>query len=364
MLLALPGGRLADVLPRQRVMLVSLFLFSLCSLALFCASLNPDGLLPVVYGTLVVFGMTKALGNPATGAYLPQLVGQARLTRAVAINSGLFQCATIIGPAAAGVLYTLTTGNLPLIYGLCSAMLLIGVGCNLFLPNLPVPVATAADGSRLLGGIKFVWHKKVVFGAISLDLFAVLLGGATALLPVFARDILNVGAAGLGIMRSAPALGAFLMAVLLASYPLRSRVGIKMLLAVGFFGLATVIFALSRSFALSLVCLVAMGAFDMVSVVVRQTLIQLNTPDAMRGRVNAVSMVFIGASNELGEFESGMTASWWGTVPAVLVGGVGTIVVVLFWSWLFPDLKRADKFVPSSVSSDNPLLATGETEKV
>ena len=356
MLLALPGGRLADILPRQRVMLVSLLLFMLCSLALLTASQSAQSMLPLTYATLVIFGMTKALGNPATAAFLPQMVGAERLTRAVAINSGLFQAATIIGPSAAGILYTVSGGNLRLIYGLCAFMLFVGCILTHLLPRLGVPHVAAADGRRLLGGLKFVWHKKVILGAVSLDLFAVLLGGATALLPVFARDILGVGAAGLGLMRSAPALGALLMASLLAFRPLRSQVGVKMLFAVALFGMATVVFALSRSFMLSLVCLAALGAFDMVSVVVRQTLIQLNTPDAMRGRVNAVSMVFIGASNELGEFESGLTAALWGTVPAVLAGGVGTIIVVLLCALLFPALRRADRFVSVPSSKEDNLV--------
>ena len=197
---------------------------------------------------------------------------------------------------------------------------------------------------RLLAGIEYVWRKPIVLGAISLDLFAVLLGGATALLPIYARDILAVGPQGLGVMRSAPAVGAIVMGLWLAARPLERHVGRVMLGAVASFGVATIVFGLSTDFLVSLIALAAMGAADMISVLVRQTTIQLATPDDMRGRVSSVNSLFIGASNELGEFESGVTAAWFGTVPAVILGGVGTVAVVMIWAWRFPALRGLDRF--------------------
>jgi MFS family permease len=202
---------------------------------------------------------------------------------------------------------------------------------------------TSASLAIVLEGLTYIWRNKLVLGAISLDLFAVLLGGAVALLPVYAREILKVGAFGLGVLRSAPGVGAVVMAIMVAHWPLRRRAGSAMLLCVLAFGVFTVIFGLSHNLALSLVSLVLLGASDMVSVIVRHTLIQLATPDAMRGRVSAVNMVFIGASNEVGQFESGLTAQWFGTVPAVVIGGLGTIVIVVLWGTLFPSLRRVDR---------------------
>jgi MFS family permease len=197
-------------------------------------------------------------------------------------------------------------------------------------------------------GLRYVWLEKLILGAISLDLFAVLLGGAVALLPVFARDILGAGAAALGALRSAPALGAVAMAVVVAHWPLRRRAGKIMLLCVAGFGVCTIVFGLSRNLVLSLAALVLVGAFDMVSVIVRQTMVQLATPDAMRGRVSAVNMIFIGASNEVGQFESGITAQWFGAVPSVLLGGLGTLQVVALWARLFPALRDAETIAPES----------------
>jgi MFS family permease len=198
-----------------------------------------------------------------------------------------------------------------------------------------------------LDGIRYIWRSKLILGCMSLDLFAMLLGGATALLPVYASEILHTGASGLGLLRAASGVGAVAVAILLAHYPLRRRAGLKMLYCVFGFGVFTIVFGLSRSFALSLIALMLTGAFDMVSVIVRSTLIQLTTPDEMRGRVSAVYMLFIGASNEVGQFESGITAQWFGTVPAVVLGGVGTIAIVFAWNWLFPALRRVDRLSSS-----------------
>ena len=212
--------------------------------------------------------------------------------------------------------------------------------------------------STLLEGFHYIWRKKIILGSISLDLFAVLLGGAVALLPVYAREILNIGASGLGLLRSAPALGAVLMAITVAHFPLRRRAGFTMLCCVFGFGVLTIIFGISRNFIVSLVALIMLGSCDMISVIVRQTLVQIATPDEMRGRVSAVSGIFIGASNELGGFESGVTAQWFGTVPAVVLGGIGTIVVVLLWSRLFPELRRADRLVPEPAPTSDAVEAS------
>jgi hypothetical protein len=221
-------------------------------------------------------------------------------------------------------------------------------------------VRAAASWTMILDGLRYIWRNKLIFGAISLDLFAVLLGGAVALLPIYARTILHVGATGLGILRSAPGVGAVIMAIVVAHRPLQRHAGAAMLLSVFAFGVFTVVFGLSHNLALSLLMLVLIGAVDMVSVIVRHTLVQLGTPDEMRGRVSAVNMLFIGASNEVGQFESGITAQWFGTVPAVVIGGLGTVAIVLLWNWLFPVLRRVDKLIPDAgdtASADESTVA-------
>ncbi|HBE81057.1 MAG TPA: MFS transporter, partial [Firmicutes bacterium] len=259
---------------------------------------------------------------------------------AIALVTASFQTASIIGPALGGLLYTAgpTTVYAAITIMMISAAILVSfIGVNL-VPSKRDPVSLQS----LFAGIAFIRRKPVILGAVSLDLFAVLLGGATALLPVYARKILAVGPWGLGILRTAPAVGALLMSVFLARAPLRRRVGRIMFTAVIIFGLATIMFAVSRSFVLSLIAMTVLGAADVISVVIRGTLVQLETPDEMRGRVSAVNSLFVGTSNQLGEFESGLTASWLGVVPAVLIGGIGTIVVVFIWIGLFPDLAHAD----------------------
>jgi hypothetical protein len=242
-----------------------------------------------------------------------------------------------------GILYAAFAGPAG-VYGLAAACSLGALALSAAIePGRARVARSPVTRASLLAGVRYVWNNQIVLGAISLDLFAVLLGGATALLPVYARDILHLGPWALGALRSAPAAGAAATAVLLAMRPLESRAGAKMFAGVAVFGAATIVFGLSRSFWLSLVALALLGASDMVSVFVRSALVQLATPDAMRGRVSAVNMVFIGASNELGEFESGLTAQWLGTVPSVVVGGLGTLVVVAVWAWRFPALRRIDR---------------------
>ena len=220
-----------------------------------------------------------------------------------------------------------------------------GAAVSVAVPQRPRGIASP---DVVLQGLRYIWREKLILGAISLDLFAVLLGGAVALLPIYAKEILYVGTAGLGILRAAPGVGAILMAVLVAHRPLTRRAGVTMLACVAGFGVCTVVFGLSRNLALSLAALVLLGAFYMVSVIIRHTVIQLGTPDPMRGRVSSVNMVFIGASNEVGQFESGITAEWFGTVPAVVFGGIGTLLVVVAWAWLFPALRRVDRMPGAS----------------
>ena len=283
-------------------------------------------------------GWCRRAARPPPPSQPPQ--PSQEFARAVAWSSSVFQTATIAGPALGGILYAL--GG-PFVYGTATALLLLGFAAITSLRGRWRVQGQATGLGGILEGVHFVFAKRAILGAVSLDLFAVLFGGATALLPIYARDILRTGPWGLGILRSAPAVGAAVVAVWLAHFPIRGRVGQRMFFCVALFGLATIGFALSRSFALSLFALVIVGASDMVSVVVRGTLVQVSTPDAMRGRVGAVNMLFIGASNELGEFESGLTAAWLGTVPAAVLGGVGTLLVVLVWWRLFPTLRRADR---------------------
>jgi MFS family permease len=283
------------------------------------------------------------------------LVPEAQFQSAVAWNSGIFQCATILGPALGGLLYAFSHGP-AVVYGVALFAGVLSVLTTLKIrtqsrprPREPFTLNTVS------AGLRYIWTHKLVLGSISLDLFAVLLGGAVALLPVYAKEILRTGPWGLGLLRSAPGIGAGIMALLIAFRPIRRRVGATMLWCVGGFGLFTIVFGFSHSLPLSLLALMFVGAADMVSVVVRGVLIQVETPDEMRGRVNAVDMIFIGASNELGEFESGLAAQWLGAVPAVVLGGVGTIVVTLLWAWLFPELRKADRLKGTGVSVEERL---------
>lgn len=342
-LLVLPAGDAADRLPRKLILSGSWIIQALAS-ALFLLLTLSGTHSPIGYfGVLVLFGMARAFAGPGMQSLVPQLVGEARLPKAIAWSSTTFQVAVIGGPALGGAVYLLGPA---VAYGLC-ALLFALAALAILLIRRPLPAR--ADNSRqgafarFTAGIVYVRTRPIILGAISLDLFAVLLGGATALLPVYAHEILHTGPAGLGALRSAVAIGAFCMGLYLGRASLTRRAGPVMFTAVAIFGLGTIVFGLSTSFLLSFLALVVMGAADMISVFVRTSLIQLATPDAMRGRVNAVNMLFIGASNELGEFESGVTAALIGTVPAVVVGGVGTLAVVGLWMWIFPPLRRVDR---------------------
>lgn len=344
--LALPGGHLADLRDRRRILLVCHLGVTLCAVVLAVVSMKSGKSLAAIYGTLVVLGSIRAFSGPASQALMPNLVEKAQLERAVAFASSSWQLAMIAGPSLGGVFYAIS-GKASSVYWASAATSFAAFFSVLMMghdPNVSVGRSTGrATWSTLLAGIRYVWSDKPILGAISLDLFAVLLGGAVALLPIYARDMLHVGAWGFGILRSAPAIGAAVVALFLAWRPLRRRTGIIMFACVLLFGAATIVFGISRNFFVSLAALLILGAADMVSVVVRSTLIQIRTPDEMRGRVGAVNMVFIGASNELGEFESGVTAAWLGPELAVLVGGIGTCIVVLLWVVLFPALRKVDR---------------------
>jgi len=276
------------------------------------------------------------------------LVREEHFSNAVAWNASTFQIATIAGPAIGGIAYALFRGPegvyaIAVTVSILSTILTLRIHPQPSSPREELAQKEPVSLRTVLAGFRFIWEKKLILGSISLDMFAVLLGGAVALLPVYARTILHTGPWGLGLLRSAPGVGAALMAIVVAHRPIRRRAGLTMLLSVAAFGVLTIIFGISHSLILSLVALFLLGASDMVSVIIRATLVQVATPDEMRGRVNAVDMLFIGVSNELGEFESGVTAQWFGTVPAVVLGGVGTLLVIAAWAWLFPELREADQ---------------------
>jgi len=357
-LLFLAAGHTADRVPRRRIIQVCYAGFSICSALLLAFSLHGISSVWPIYSVVLCVGIVRAFNGPASSALLPILVPQEHFPNAVTWGSSIYQTATILGPIAGGLIYGIASTPVP-IYCCAAAAFVMA---SLLMSKIRLPALALAPRSAslatLLEGFHYIWRSKLILGSISLDLFAVLLGGAVALLPVYAREILNVGATGLGLLRSAPALGAVLMAITVAHRPLRRRAGSTMLCCVFGFGVLTIVFGISRNFVVSLAALVLLGACDMISVIVRQTLVQIATPDQMRGRVSAVSGIFVGASNELGGFESGVTAQWFGTVPAVVLGGIGTIVIVLLWSWQFPSLRRADRLVPEPAPSSDTVEAS------
>lgn len=340
-LLFLISGHVADRIPRRKLMVACFAGFTVCSAALLWIQKGGVHSAEPIYLILVALGITRAFSGPAMRALVPLLVPTEHFPSGVAWEGSMTQTATVLGPAAGGFLYALFHGP-GAVYATAmvieAAAIFFAVGIKARGPLRPPQFLTVES---VLAGLRYIWRQKVILGVVSLDLFAVLLGGAVALLPVYAGDILRTGPWGLGLLRSAPGVGAVTMAVLLAHKPLR-KAGATMLWCVAGFGAFTVVFGLSRSFALSLASLLFVGATDMVSVVTRGTLVQLNTPDEMRGRVNAVEMMFIGASNELGQFESGITADWFGTVPAVVLGGAGALLITILWAWRFPELRKAE----------------------
>ena len=349
--LFLAAGHTADRVPRKRILQVCYAAFSVCSLLLLTLSVRGLGSVYPIYLALLFNGTIRAFNGPASQAFLPLIVEEEHFPNAVAWSSSIFQAATILGPSAGGIIYAWTGSPVPVYSCAALSYLTALVSMSAIHVRVPARPRTLASAGALLSGLRFIWKHKLILAVISLDLFAVLLGGAVALLPVYAREILKVGASGLGLLRAAPGIGAVLTAVMVAHWPLRRRAGAIMLWCVFGFGAFTVVFGLSHNVAVSLVALALTGSFDMVSVIVRHTMIQLGTPDEMRGRVSAVNMVFIGASNEVGQFESGITAQWFGTVPAVVLGGVGTVAIVLLWVWLFPVLRRAEERTPQPAAN-------------
>ena len=341
--LTLVTGWTADRVDRRWIGRASVALELFCAAALAWFAWSHTTTLPILYGVAALLGVARAFAGPALGALAPNLVPREILPRAIALSSIAWQSGAIAGPALGGYLYAAAP-----FAPYTASTLLFAVGlCGLFAIG-PIPRTQLDRGpnpwEQMVEGLRYVRRNRLVLGAISLDLFAVLLGGATAMLPAFARDVLHSGPEGLGHLRAAPALGATLTAAFFSFRPLKHGVGVKMLVAVGVFGAATIVFGFSRWMPLSLLCLALLGAADMFSVYVRQSLIQLYTPDAMRGRVGAVSSLFISASNELGEAESGFLGALIGPVPAVIAGGVGAILVVVLWSWWFPELRLAKTF--------------------
>jgi MFS family permease len=343
MLLVLVAGHAADRWDRKRIVLACLVVLGCCAVALAAFTVSGIRSVAPVFAVMVVFGIARAFMAPATAALMPNLVPIELFGRAVAINSSTWQLATIAGPALGGVVYAYA--GAAVVYGSVALLLALAAA---FIVGVDAPRSlgerAAVNLATVVEGLRFVWQRRIVFGAISMDLFAVLFGGATALLPAYAADVLNVGPEGLGWLRAAPGVGAALTAVRLTVSPLGRHAGAAMFAGVVAFGLAIIVFGVSRLFVVSLLSLVVLGAADMVSVFVRNMLVQLETPDAMRGRVAAVNSMFVGASNELGEFESGVTAAWWGLVPAVVVGGVATLAVAGLWAWWFPGLRSLDRF--------------------
>ena len=346
--LALVAGHLIDRHHRGRIVSICLALQVAVALLLCAGSAGGFASRGLLLGVSVVLGAVRAFQMPAQQALTPLLVPQQLLARALAASSAGMQGAIIAGPALGGLIYA---AGAAFTYGCCAALFAFASAlCLLLRYEHPAPPREPVTLRTVLAGVHFVWHHKVVLGAISLDLFAVLFGGATALLPMFAKDILHTGPWGLGVLRSAPAVGALLMSILLARRPVRRRTGPVLMGAVAVYGLGTLLFGLSTQFVPALLALAVTGGADMVSVVIRSTLVQLETPDAMRGRVSAVNSVFIGASNQLGEFESGATAALIGPVGSVVLGGVGTLLVAGLWLRLFPTLAQRDALVQAGTA--------------
>ncbi len=338
-LLTLWAGALADRLDRRRIALTCTFVQLItCSLLAWGSS---QGWLSreAIFGLIAVIGAARAFEMPSTQSMLPNIVDSKAFPRALAMSTAATQIAIIGGPALAGLVLLWGVSS---VYVVATFFFTIACCMMFLMPPLP-PRVSGKSSESLWAGLQFIATKPVILGAVSLDLFAVLLGGATAMLPIFAKDILRVGPGGLGLLQASPAIGALAMTWYLSRYPLQRRVGRSLFVSVAIFGMGTILFALSTSFWFSLTMLVTLGAADCISVVIRQSLVQLETPDDMRGRVSAVNSVFIGASNQLGEFESGTAAALFGIVPSVVAGGVGTLLIVALWLKLFPSLANRDQ---------------------
>lgn len=349
--LALFSGHVADQFDRRLIMLLGHCSYALCALLLLYFAWQGTGTLPI-FSVLGILGVTRAFQLPASQSFVPTIVPAASLSSALAVNSSANQVAVIVGPSVGGIIYALAEANFgrnsgaPVVYGAATALLLAAILLvGLIARRRRISSRSSLSWKALLQGLRFVWHRKTVLGAISLDLFAVLFGGATALLPAYTRDVLHAGPEAFGYLRAAPGVGAGVMALWLAFRPISRHVGAKMFGGVFAFGIATVVLGLTHVFWVAMIALAVLGVGDMISVFVRSLLVQLQTPDEIRGRVSAVNSVFIGASNELGEFESGATAAWFGLVPAIVLGGLATILVTVLWSRVFfPQLWRMQTF--------------------
>ena len=345
-LLTIPAGHIADRFDRRVVVRTCQCIEGLTGAALALAShfgmISPH----VIFAAAAVIGACRTFEAPTVSALLPMVVNSSILPKALALSASAIQTATIIGPALGGLLYIAGPGAAYIFIAIF--YLLAGTLVSALRIVVPPAAREPPTLKSVFSGFGFIRSRPIILGAISLDMVAVLLGGATALLPVYARDILHTNSFGLGVLRASPAVGALLMSLVLTRWPMKTRVGLKMFVAVATFGVATMVFGISSWFPLSMAGLIVMGSADVVSVVVRSTLVQLSTPDGMRGRVSAVNSMFIGTSNQLGEFESGMTAWLLGTVPAVILGGAGTVLVALLWSQLFSPLRDADTFPDKS----------------
>jgi len=368
----LAAGHVADRYDRRKIILACYGLQAICTAVLLWLSLSEwaleGGRIWPIYAVLVGIGLGRAFSGPAASAMLPSLVPKDHFVNAVTWGATIYQIANMSGPAVGGLLFTLPLAGALLkwkgaaiVYAFTLAMLM---GFLVLVGMIRVsfaPVEKKAFSMRtVLAGLEYVWNTKLLLGSISLDLFAVMLGGAVALLPIFAMDILHAGPRGLGLLRAMPSVGALTVSLTMLVRPIKRRAGAVMLMCVGIFGAATVVFGLSKSLWVSLVALVLVGASDMVSVVVRSSILQLATPQEMRGRVSAVNWLFIGASNEFGEFESGLTAQWWGPVRAVVIGGLASMVVTASAAGLFPQLRRADALTPESLRGAERELSVAE----
>ena len=335
------SGHASDRFERRKVLSSCYAGFALCFTLLLVLAQRGVHSVTAIYAVLILLGLVRSFNGPASRSILPQLVPEEHFPNAVAWNATTFQAATILGPSFGGILYAAFRGP-SAVYATAMVTAIVALITTLRIkPEASARPREPLSFKTVFAGLRFIWHEKLILGAISLDLFAVLLGGAVALLPVYAREILHTGPWGLGLLRAAPGVGAAITAGLLAHRPLRGRSGPILLWSVAGFGVFTILFGISHSLVLSLIALFLVGASDMISVIIRAVFVQMGTPDEMRGRVSAVDMIFIGTSNELGQFESGLTAQWFGTVPAVILGGVGTLAVIAFWAWLFPELRHA-----------------------
>ena len=346
-LLALVAGHVADNFDRRRITTVCQCVKFGATAVLAGSSFSGIAGAELLYACTAAFGASHAFQQPALRALMPTLVERSELPQCIAWNSGVRKAAIIAGPALGGLIYLIG----PVAAYAAAALCFFGAGAflsSIRLAKAALPSREPLTLASLFGGIAFIRSRPVILGAISLDLFAILLGGATALLPIYARDILDAGPTGLGLLRTAPAIGAVLISLLMVRLPLERHIGRTMFASVAAFGLATIVFGVSRSFPLSFAALMVLGAADMVSVVIRTSLVQLQTPDGMRGRVAAVNSIFTGTSNHLGQFESGAVAAWLGSVASVVIGGAGTLLVAALWIKWFPSLWKVDRLGDST----------------